>query len=158
LTGILAVAKPCSIVVEVKELFGSESKSQVYAHLHELLLKATVKDIETICYDDACHLKKFAQNKTRCLLTATSQRMAKMTMVVDRFHFKNHVDSWCKQNCNPYSSDDLQEVNTEVCEQLFAWLSRFPHMTKHMNRWRFLFIILYVLDNHNENVEEKLLE
>ena len=45
LTGILAVAKPCSIIVEVKELFGSESKSQVYAHLHELLLKATVKDI-----------------------------------------------------------------------------------------------------------------
>ena len=45
LTGILAVAKPCSIIVEVKELFGSESKSQVYAHLHELLLKPTVKDI-----------------------------------------------------------------------------------------------------------------
>jgi len=96
--------------VEVKELFGSESKSQVYAHLHELLLKPTVKDIETICYDDVCHLKKFVQNKTRCLLTATSQRMAKM-MVVDRFHVKNHVDSWCKQNCNPYSSDDLQVTN-----------------------------------------------
>ena len=45
LTGILAVAKPCSIIVEVKELFGSESESQVYAHLHELLLKPTVKDI-----------------------------------------------------------------------------------------------------------------
>ena len=45
LTGILAVAKPFSIIVEVKELFGSESKSQVYAHLHELLLKPTVKDI-----------------------------------------------------------------------------------------------------------------
>jgi len=45
LTGILAVAKPCSIIVEVKELFGSESKSQVYAHLHELLLKPTMKDI-----------------------------------------------------------------------------------------------------------------
>ena len=45
LTGILAVAKPCSIIVEVKELFGSESKSQVYAHSHELLLKPTVKDI-----------------------------------------------------------------------------------------------------------------
>ena len=45
LTGILAVAKPCSIIVEVKELFGSESKSQVYAHLHELLLKPTLKDI-----------------------------------------------------------------------------------------------------------------
>jgi len=36
-TGVFAIAKPCSIVVNLKELFGSESKSQVYGHLHELL-------------------------------------------------------------------------------------------------------------------------
>ena len=28
--------RPCSIVVDVKEIYGSESKSQVYAHLHNL--------------------------------------------------------------------------------------------------------------------------
>lgn len=28
--------RPCSIVVDVKEIFGSESKSQVYAHIHNL--------------------------------------------------------------------------------------------------------------------------
>ena len=44
-----------------------------------------------------------------------------------------------------------QDVNTEVCEQLFSWLSKYSHMTKHMNRWRFLFLMLYVLDNHNLN-------
>lgn len=32
--------KPCGIVINVKELFGSESKSQVYAHIHNLLEKA----------------------------------------------------------------------------------------------------------------------
>ena len=48
-----------------------------------------------------------------------------------------------------------QEVNTEVCEQLFSWLSRFAHMTKHMNRWRFLFIMLYVIENHNQDVEQQ---
>ena len=36
-TGVLAIAKPCSIVVSIKELYGSESKSQVYGYLHELL-------------------------------------------------------------------------------------------------------------------------
>ena len=42
----LAIAKPCSVVVNVKELlFGAESKSQVYAHLHEVLLKSEMKDI-----------------------------------------------------------------------------------------------------------------
>ena len=27
-------------------------------------------------------------------------------------------------------------------------------MTKHMNRWRFLFLMLYLLDNHNEDVHQ----
>ena len=43
----------------------------------------------------------------------------------------------------------FQDVNTEACEQLFSWLSKFAIMTKQMNRWRFLFIMLYVLDQHN---------
>ena len=31
--------RPCGIVVDVKELFGSESKTQVYGHIHNLLDK-----------------------------------------------------------------------------------------------------------------------
>lgn len=34
--------KPCSIVVYVKEIFGSESKTQVYAHLHNLFEKPSM--------------------------------------------------------------------------------------------------------------------
>lgn len=45
IAGILAIAKPCSVIVDVKELYGSESKSQVYAHLHELLSKDEMTDI-----------------------------------------------------------------------------------------------------------------
>ena len=46
----------------------------------------------------------------------------------------------------------LQNVNSElVCEQRFSWLSRFAQITKHMNRWGFLFLMLYTLDCHNEN-------
>ena len=36
-----------------------------------------------------------------------------------------------------------QDVNTEVCEQLFSWVSK----------WRFLFLMLYLVDNHNHDVE-----
>ena len=43
----------------------------------------------------------------------------------------------------------FQDVYTEACEQLFSWLSKFAIMTKQMNRWHFLFIMLYVLDQHN---------
>ena len=34
----------------------------------------------------------------------------------------------------------FQDVNTEACEQLFSWLSKFAIMTKQMNRWRFLLL------------------
>ena len=38
-------ARHCSIMVDVKELFGAESKSQVYARVHNLLKK--IKDTGT---------------------------------------------------------------------------------------------------------------
>ena len=43
--GILVFARHCSIMVDVKELFGAESKSQVYARVHNLLKK--IKDTGT---------------------------------------------------------------------------------------------------------------
>jgi len=30
-------SSPCGIVLDIKELYNSESKSQVYGHLHDLL-------------------------------------------------------------------------------------------------------------------------
>ena len=63
---------------------------------------------EFICYDDACHLKKYAQNSVRRNITRTAEKMAEMEMIVDRFHFKNHVDRWCKEHCNPYNCNDLK--------------------------------------------------
>ena len=61
--------------------------------------------IGTICYDDACHLLRYAQNPKRLNLTDTSKRIGGTTIVVDKFHFRNHVDEWCKKHCN------LDEVN-----------------------------------------------
>lgn len=143
-------ARPCSIVVDVKELFGAESKSQVYAHVHNFLKK--IKDTNVLFYDDACRLKRYAQNLVRKDASDIARKMATMDMVCDCFHFANHTDKWCKKNCNPYKTANLEDVITEVCEQLFSWLSRFSHITKHINKWRFLFLMLYLLDNHNEDV------
>ena len=63
-----------------------------------------------ICYDDACHLKKFAQNPVRSDLTGIAKKIKEMSLVCDKFHFRNHVDRWCKANCNPFTTTEL-EVN-----------------------------------------------
>lgn len=66
--------------------------------------------IGTICYDDACHLKRFSQNPTRSTKTPLAVKLSKMEMLCDKFHFRNHTDTWCKKNCNPLTSESLQVV------------------------------------------------
>ena len=58
-----------------------------------------------MCYDDACHLKRYA--KKRKDLTPTAKHLASLHMVVDRMHFKGHIDAWCHKNCNP---NDIKEL------------------------------------------------
>lgn len=70
---------------------------------------------DTICYDDACHLKKFSQNPKRNTLTTTAIKMSNIVMFCDRFHFKNHIDAWCKQNCNPNTCPELQVTPKITC-------------------------------------------
>lgn len=41
------------------------------------------------------------------------------------------------------------QVNTEVCEQTFSWLSKYSSITRHMNRQNFLFYILYICKMRN---------
>jgi len=54
-----------------------------------------------VCYDDARHLKISAQNPIFNKFTEVAMRLNNITMVCDRFHFLNHVDSWCKKKFQP---------------------------------------------------------
>jgi hypothetical protein len=112
MTGILAGVHPCGVIALIGELFGAESKGQVYGHLHSFLSinECATSSISTVCYDDACHLVKYATNSVRSTLTATAKRMAEMSYVVDRMHFKGHIDPWCKSNCNPDRFPAMEQV------------------------------------------------
>ena len=69
----------------------------------------TLYIIDTVCYDDGCHLKKYACNK-RAELTTISKKISTFNIVVDKMHFKGHTDDWCKANCNPYNLEHLNTV------------------------------------------------
>ena len=60
-----------------------------------------------IFYDDASHLKRYAQNPVRKDASDITRKMATMDMVCDRFHFANHTDKWCKKKCNPFKTANL---------------------------------------------------
>ena len=66
--------------------------------------------LESICYDDACHLTKFAKNKEKAELMEQTRQLASVKMSVDKMHMKGHTDSWCKENCDPHKFPQLEKV------------------------------------------------
>ena len=70
--------------------------------------------VEVVCYDDGCHLKKYAENPVRSTATPTAEKIASLNIVVDKFHFSGHIDSWCKQHCNLYTFKELEKVKTPL--------------------------------------------
>ena len=99
---------------------------------------------ERIIYDDACHLKKCCVNRVRKEVKAVSKRLGKMDMVVDKFDFRNHVDRWCKANCNPHDRNDLHGEN--VC------LSVCPSAYRYTCRYRFPFFLFFFGGGRGENI------
>ena len=66
--------------------------------------------LDIICYDDACHLKRFAANPKRSELTKQTKQLSSMKMAVDKMHMKGHTDKWCKENCDPKKFPILEKV------------------------------------------------
>ena len=119
---------PCGVIVTLSELFRAESKSQVYGVLHEFLsnhsnVAANLSKMHTcifflpiilseyICYDDGCHLRKYARNDKRKNLTQVSKQLADTEIVVDKLHMKGHIDTWCHRNCDPNNFPELNNVS-----------------------------------------------
>ena len=91
----------CSILIITKVI-------QIPFHLQlPKLLIIFPNFTDTICYDDACHLKKFTQNLTRNQLTSTAKKMSQMVMVCDKFNSRT-TRTCVQKNCSPYTYASLQ--------------------------------------------------
>ena len=44
-------------------------------------------------------------------ITTTAERITSMCFVVDRMHFRGHVDPWCRENCDPNKLDEMKKVS-----------------------------------------------
>ena len=111
---------------------------------------------EYICYDDGCHVNKFCTNPIRKDLTGTTKKLALLPIMVDKMHITGHVDAWCLENCDSRKVKDLEkvrapftsictlnkeymynfhvQVDTQICEQTFSWLSRYAKITRKTNQ------------------------
>ena len=147
--GILVMGKPCGILTHVEEIFGAESISNVAEMVEKALVELPTTQV--VVYDDACHLNRHVRNRGKVYA-----ELSKREMRVDRFHFPNHVDPWCKKNMDPNKSSLLRDVNTEKMEQVFAWVKGYAGSLKYMKRSTFNFMILDLIDRHNDELMKKV--
>ena len=120
-----------------KEIYQYETVKQTFVFALELIENSSRKP-NILLYDNGCKLLKYIKDKSKTIRTKRFQELEKMKVFVDRFHFKCHKDSFCKQNCNPDKLSELIGVNTSVAEQINSWFPRYK-FTKYMNQERFLF-------------------
>ena len=153
--GVFVGAYPCGTIVLGDELYGSESISQVYGILTDFVNSLSDSSkLKQLLYDDMCHLKRFCDDEERSNQNEVTQVLARIRKHVDKFHFRNHIDRWCQENCNPDHVKELQGVNSQVCEQLFKKINSHKNC-KGMNEPRFSLFFLYQYEIHNLEIEKK---
>ena len=52
--------------------------------------------LEYVCYDDGCHLRKYAMNPCQCDVTQTTHILSEVAIAIDKMHMAGHIDMWCK--------------------------------------------------------------
>lgn len=138
---------PCGITPLFSQLYGSEGVCQVHGILSDFF-SANNHEVKKLVYDDACHLCKYARNLERMAYSDGCRFMGQLDMKIDRLHYPNHVDPWCKKHMNPKKDKDLEGVNTVVVEQSFKHYNKYKNC-KTMNSVRFHFLFLYMIDLNN---------
>lgn len=147
--GVLALVSSCGLFLAVDEIVANESLRCVHAFFYAIMHLHRISPPKVIAYDDACHLLRFWQ-----LREAKSKFVAwvlnVLVLVVDRFHFRNHVGKFCKQWVDPSKCEALSDDSqTEAAEQSFSWLARSKHMFRGMSKGRFQFMLLHLLHERN---------
>ena len=131
-------------------------KSIVRRVLHHILTILRFGPLpNAMCYDCACTLKLFINKhfgSDDLKSTDFTRFLASLTMAIDRFHVKNHKRAMCKSTMrpdHPCHKDIYTSINTQVAEQLFAYLSKFKHSFRGYNypKSAIFFTILFHLKN-----------
>ena len=133
-------------------------------------LKVVLSLNQNICLSPC--LQQVACNKVRSDRNEISTFFAERKMCVDFLHFKlvyvrtgclqiilknfrghKTSDKYCQRETNPRHHPELVPVNSVVCEQAFNFTNHYSNL-KAMNGPRYNFFWIYILDLHNNYVED----
>ena len=149
--GLLVSVTHEGFVTDAFEFMGSESCTQRYFFLARL--KHLYPELRTLCHDDACHLRRYAQRWADASPLGRPLAFPALRYVLDRFHAGGHTDPWCIANVHPLLPENaaaITNINSSACEVLFHWLARYKHVFRKMGRWTGNFYAQEVIELRND--------
>ena len=162
--GIVLWTLNCNVIISSIELLRAESIKEIISGLCQIIRFSQIgvdKDNAAIChvpqniiYDDGCHLVKTIIDHFDGMLRrneATTFLYQNCKFNIDRMHYQNHRDKWCKKYLNPDNNPDLTGINTESCEQTFSWLNKFAKSFSRMCSTRCRLALYLMLHHWNCN-------
>lgn len=105
----------------------------------------------TLSYDNMCHLDNLKVAKKDLPLPGDLKYIWKdINKIIDTLHIKNHVDQRCRENYSPEATKVKNPgYNTMVCEQTFAWLSRYKRIVRSMPKVHHHFYLHRMIKKRN---------
>ena len=152
--GIMAIVRPCGLVLDWREMYTCESSSQLFVQLLKLVDEDGTR-VRYVGYDRACEFVPFLRN-LRSKGNVGAEKLLEVNYLVDNFHIAGHTTAACDiehPDCEFHHKlprfQEISSVNTECAEQAFSWLKRYKNVVKYMTAARFRFFILTVINGHN---------
>lgn len=152
--GIMAIVRPCGIVLDWREMYTCESSSQLFVQLLKLVDESGTR-VRYVGYDRACEFVPFLRNLKR-KGNLGAEKLLQVQYLVDNFHIAGHTTAVCNIDdpaCEfHHKLPKFQEIagaNTECAEQAFSWLKKYKNIVKYMTAPRFRFFMLTVINEHN---------
>lgn len=160
--GVMAIVRPCGVILDYSEMLTCESPSQLFVQLLRLVCD-TPSNIKFLGYDRGCEFAPFLKNLAKKGNAGAEILLEQIEYLVDRFHIKGHTTPQCdikNQSCL-YHPDlpkfsDIQDVNTECAEQCFSWLGKFKGSLKYMSLHKFHFMLQRIVYSRNDCLIRKL--
>ena len=160
--GVMAIVKPCGMIVDYAEMLTCESPSQLFVQLLRLLCD-TPTNVKYLGYDRGSEFEPLLKNFLKKGNQGAEILLDRLQFLVDRFHIKGHTTPKCDLNNSEclYHPDldkfsEISDVNTECAEQCFSWLGKFKGIMKYMSMYKFHFMLLLVIHARNTWTVKKL--
>ena len=95
--GMLALIRPCGIVVSMTEMFTCESLTQVFLFLLRTFGENTedFKRVKYVGYDRACGLVPYLKNQKKNGSAGAKLLLEHVKFLVDIFHVSKHTEGVC---------------------------------------------------------------